>query len=110
MCSATMSGAWLGSMMPPEPIRMCSVRAARWAIKTGGVVDATDAMLWCSATQNRRYPKASARCARAVVAARASPLDWPALTMARSRTESGGRVFIFGVTLPCRRGFPAVAA
>ena len=53
MCSATTSGGWLGSMMPPEPTWIREVRAARWAIRTGGVVEATEAMLWCSATQKR---------------------------------------------------------
>ena len=61
MCSATTSGAWLGSMMPPDPMRMVLVRAARWAMSTGGVVLATRGMLWCSATQNLRYPSSSAR-------------------------------------------------
>ena len=32
--SATMSGAWLGSMMPPEPTRMVAVPAATWAMTT----------------------------------------------------------------------------
>ena len=53
-CSATTSGAWFGSMTPPEPTRMRDVLAARWAISTGGVVQATLGMLWCSATQNLR--------------------------------------------------------
>ena len=52
-CSATTSGAWFGSMTPPEPTRMRSVRAAVAAISTGGVVDATAGMLWCSANQYR---------------------------------------------------------
>ena len=29
-CSATTSGAWLGSITPPEPTRIVSVCAARW--------------------------------------------------------------------------------
>ncbi|MNI91706.1 hypothetical protein D3C73_1494110 [compost metagenome] len=53
-CSATMSGAWLGSITPPEPRRMREVRVAAAAISTGGVVDATDGMLWCAANQYRR--------------------------------------------------------
>ena len=32
--SATISGAWLGSMMPPEPTRIDAVPAATWAITT----------------------------------------------------------------------------
>ncbi len=51
--SATASGAWLGSITPPEPTRMRSVLAAMCAISTSGAVDATDGMLWCSATQKR---------------------------------------------------------
>ena len=34
--------------------RIRSVCAARCAISTSGAVEATDRMLWCSATQNRR--------------------------------------------------------
>ena len=52
-CSATTNGAWFGSMTPPEPTLIRVVCAARWAISTGGEVDATAGMLWCSATQNR---------------------------------------------------------
>jgi len=52
-CSATTNGMWLGSITPPEPSRIRRVFAARCAISTGGEVDATAGMLWCSATQNR---------------------------------------------------------
>jgi hypothetical protein len=52
-CSATTSGAWLGSITPPEPTLIRSVLAARWAMSTGGLVLATAGMLWCSATQSR---------------------------------------------------------
>lgn len=50
-CSATASGAWLGSMTPPDPTRICCVAEARSASRTGGVVEATAGMLWCSAIQ-----------------------------------------------------------
>jgi hypothetical protein len=40
-------------MTPPEPTLIRSVCAARWAISTGGEVEATAGMLWCSATQKR---------------------------------------------------------
>jgi hypothetical protein len=53
-CSATTSDGWLGSITPPEPTWIVDVDAARWAISTGGDVDATVGMLWCSATQKRR--------------------------------------------------------
>jgi hypothetical protein len=53
-CSATTSGAWLGSMTPPEPTRIEEVAAARWAISTAGAELAIAGMLWCSATQKRR--------------------------------------------------------
>ena len=53
-CSATTSGAWLGSITPPEPTRMVEVLAARWASSTAGAELAIAGMLWCSATQNRR--------------------------------------------------------
>ena len=51
--SATFSGAWLGSMMPPAPTRIVLVAAATDAIITSGAELATLGMLWCSATQNR---------------------------------------------------------
>ncbi len=51
--SATASGEWLGSITPPEPTRMRSVLAARCAMSVSGAVDATEGMLWCSATQKR---------------------------------------------------------
>ena len=50
-CSATTSGEWFGSITPPEPTRMRLLRAAAAAISTGGVVEATAGMLWCSANQ-----------------------------------------------------------
>ena len=33
-CSATCSGAWFGSMMPPAPIRMREVPAPTWPMST----------------------------------------------------------------------------
>ncbi len=33
-CSATMSGAWFGSMIPPAPTRIVDVPAATWPITT----------------------------------------------------------------------------
>ena len=53
-CSATTSGAWLGSITPPEPILIVSVAAATWASSTAGDELAIPGMLWCSATQKRR--------------------------------------------------------
>ena len=50
-CSATTSGAWLGSITPPEPTLIREVAEASIAIRTGGLVAATAGMLWCSATQ-----------------------------------------------------------
>jgi hypothetical protein len=32
--SATISGAWFGSMIPPEPTRIVEVPAATWPITT----------------------------------------------------------------------------
>ena len=51
--SATTSGAWLGSITPPDPTRMVEVCWATWAISRSGAELATAGMLWCSATQNR---------------------------------------------------------
>jgi hypothetical protein len=50
--SATASGAWLGSMIPPLPTRIVEVAAATVAIITRGALLATLPMLWCSASQN----------------------------------------------------------
>ena len=50
-CSATTSGAWLGSITPPEPTRIREVAAATIEISSGGLVAATAGMLWCSASQ-----------------------------------------------------------
>ena len=50
-CSATTSGGWLGSITPPEPIRIVSVFAASVAASTAGEELAIPGMLWCSATQ-----------------------------------------------------------
>ena len=50
-CSATTSGAWFGSITPPDPTRIREVAEAISPISTGGLVAATAGMLWCSATQ-----------------------------------------------------------
>ena len=52
-CSAIANGAWFGNITPPEPTLIVLVLAARCAISTAGVVLATVAMLWCSATHIR---------------------------------------------------------
>ena len=50
-CSATTSGAWFGSITPPEPTRIREVAEATSPTSTGGLVAATAGMLWCSASQ-----------------------------------------------------------
>ncbi len=45
------SGAWLGSMTPPDPIRMRCVTAARCPMSTSGAELAMPLVLWCSASQ-----------------------------------------------------------
>lgn len=52
-CSATMSGAWLGSMTPPEPTRIDSVWLAMWASSTDVAELANVTLPWCSAIQKR---------------------------------------------------------
>jgi len=49
--SATMRGAWFGSMTPPEPTRIADVAAAICPIMISGAELAMFARLWCSATQ-----------------------------------------------------------
>jgi hypothetical protein len=44
-CSATISGAWFGSMIPPAPTRMVEVPAATWAITTAVAALAMPALL-----------------------------------------------------------------
>jgi len=51
--SATVSGAWLGSMMPPAPTRIVRVAPATWPITTAVAALAMPGMLWCSASQKR---------------------------------------------------------
>jgi hypothetical protein len=50
-CSAITSGAWLGSMTPPEPTRIVEVPAATCPIATAVAALAMPGMLWCSASQ-----------------------------------------------------------
>ncbi len=52
-CSAITMGEWLGSITPPEPSRIRSVRAAMCAMSTAGADEAMDAMLWCSEYHTR---------------------------------------------------------
>ena len=59
------------------------------AITTLVAEEAIVAMLWCSAYQTRRYPAASARRARATLAAKLSVAVSPRAIGARSRMESG---------------------
>ncbi|MND01107.1 hypothetical protein D3C83_199570 [compost metagenome] len=44
-CSAITSGAWLGSITPPEPTRMRSVAPAIWPITTAVAALAMPGML-----------------------------------------------------------------
>jgi hypothetical protein len=49
--SATCSGTWFGSMIPPEPTRIRSVAAATCPIRISGAELAMLGMPWCSANQ-----------------------------------------------------------
>ena len=49
--SATLSGAWFGSMMPAAPTRIRSVCAPICAVSNSGALQARLFMLWCSDTQ-----------------------------------------------------------
>ncbi|SCE55334.1 hypothetical protein GA0115253_1069011 [Streptomyces sp. Termitarium-T10T-6] len=66
-CSATTSGRWLGSITPPVPTRMVEVAAATAAASTVGADPATPGTPWCSETQKRWKPSASASRARSTV-------------------------------------------
>ena len=44
-CSATISGEWFGSMIPPAPIRIREVAAATWPITTAVAALAMPGML-----------------------------------------------------------------
>ena len=50
-CSATCSGAWLGSITPPAPTRIRWVPPATCPISTAVAALAMPGMLWCSASQ-----------------------------------------------------------
>ena len=60
-------------------------------MRTDGVVLATVAMLWCSATQKRLSPSRSANCAMLVALANASALVSPSDTNASSSADNGTR-------------------
>ena len=49
--SATLSGVWLGSIMPPEPTRIRLVAEAMCPIMISGAELAISGVLWCSASQ-----------------------------------------------------------
>ena len=68
---------------------MVDVTDARCASSTGGDELAMPGMLWCSATQWRRYPSRSVSWTRAIELRRASAGVEPRPTGARSRTERG---------------------
>ncbi|MDQ0936755.1 hypothetical protein QFZ49_006730 [Streptomyces turgidiscabies] len=50
-CSATTRGEWLGSMTPPEPMRMWVAAEAIRSMSAGGEQLAILGALWCSAIQ-----------------------------------------------------------
>ena len=82
------SGAWFGSMIPPAPTRIVDVPPAMWPMTTAVAALAIPGMLWCSATQYRRYPSASARRARSRELRIESAGLPPSVMGERSRTES----------------------
>ena len=88
-CSATTRGAWLGSITPPDPTRIVDVASARAPTSTGGAELAIPGMLWCSATQCRVKPHASARTTRSRLLRSAWPADEPLAMGDRSSTDSG---------------------
>ena len=71
------SEEWLGNITPPDPTRMRGVADAMADINTAGAELDTASIPWCSATQKRRKPSASATRAVSIVWARASALLMP---------------------------------
>jgi Phosphoesterase family len=92
-CSATVSGAWLGSITPPEPTRIADVADAIWPARTAGAALAMPGMLWCSAIQYRRSPHRSACRARSTLRRSASPADPPVGTGHRSSADRGTEIW-----------------
>src|SRR5699024_11197257 len=88
-CSATMSGAWLGSMTPPEPSR-CSVGGAGAGGMSGDVeLAAGVGVLWCWAYQSLLEPHSSASRAEFMEAAIASLAVEPSEMATRLRMHKG---------------------
>jgi len=87
-CSAITNGAWFGNMIPPAPTRIVLVPPATWPMHTAVAALAMPARLWCSASQKRSKPAASACCARSRALAKASAGVKPSPMLARSSTES----------------------
>jgi hypothetical protein len=88
-CSAITSGAWFGSMIPPDPTRIVDVPPATWAMTTDVAALAIPGMEWCSATQNRLNTSRSACRARSSVLWNDSAAVPPWRIGERSRTENG---------------------
>src|SRR5690242_19449839 len=76
-------------MIPPEPTRIVDVTPSTAAIITSGLELATLAMLWCSASQYRWYPDASATRASSSVSRNAREGLVPEGTGDRSSTDKG---------------------
>src|SRR6185437_2126531 len=75
-------------MIPPAPTRMLDVAAATWAMAIDVAALAMPGMLWCSASQKRRYPQRSACRARSTELRSAWAASLPSTIGARSRTDS----------------------
>ena len=83
------SGAWFGSITPPEPTRMFLVIEAICPIMISGAELAIAGKLWCSATQYRVKPRPSANRARSSELRSACAAVEPAETGDRSRMDNG---------------------
>ncbi len=98
--SATLRALWFGSMIPPEPTRIRFVTAATDAITTSGDELARPPALWCSASQYRASPRASAWRARSTLFCRAPAAVVPDGTGERSSTLRAGAEGTTGSSLP----------
>src|SRR5699024_3988055 len=83
-------------MMPPAPKRMELVLAPMCAIRTAGLEELIDGMLWCSVYHIRKYPSSSARCAKSTECWSDACGVSPSYIVQKDSTDSCAREMFFG--------------